>query len=112
MLTLTIEGRAFQGLLYTGVDTSVVSFTHWPKTWPFQESDTDLKGVGTAHAPLKNSRFLTWRDQEGHSGVVRPFIFPHILVNLCGRDILDGMGAVLTTQPVQKNAKGQRFLSW
>lgn len=43
ILTLTIEGRAFQGLLDTGADTSVISLNHWPKAWPLQESGTDLR---------------------------------------------------------------------
>ncbi|MGE9641409.1 hypothetical protein ACQP3J_30725, partial [Escherichia coli] len=86
MMTLTIEGRAFQGLLDTGADTSVISLNHWPKAWPLQESDSSLQGIGLAKSPSKSSHLLTWKDNEGHSGIFQPFILPHIPINLWGRD--------------------------
>lgn len=36
-------------------------------------------------------------------------MLPNVPVNLWGRDVLDAMGAVLTTQPVQRMMKNQGF---
>lgn len=43
-----------------------------------------------------------WKDEEGHAGIVQSFVFNHIPVNLQGRDVLQEVGAILTSQPVTK----------
>lgn len=109
MLTLTIEGWIFQGLLDSGTDTSIISLNHWPQAWPLQESDSSLQVIGIAKSPSKSSRILTWKDDEGHSGIFQPFILPHIPINFWGRDILKAMGAILTTSPVQHMLRKQGY---
>lgn len=43
-----------------------------------------------------------WKDEEGHAGIVQPFVFNHIPVNLQGSDVLQEVEAILTSQPVAK----------
>lgn len=108
-MTMFVENKAFKGILDTGADTSVISLQFWPKAWPLQNSGVNITGVGTVQAPLKSSRLLKWKDEEGHEGIFQPFVLPNVPVNLWGRDVLDAMGAVLTTQPVQRMMKNQGF---
>lgn len=110
-LTLWVEGKPLHGLLDTGADTTVIAKAFWPKAWPLEASHSTLQGVGTAAAPLKSSKILKWRDEEGHEGWFQSFVLEQLPTNLWGRDVLNDMGAVLTTQPVGnvRRKKGKPF---
>lgn len=96
-LTLTICGKKFAGLPDTGADSSVVAKRHWSSTWPLQPASTALQGVGIASSPECSTQYLNWEDGEGHSGVFKLFVLEHLPLNLWGKDVLQAMGAVLTT---------------
>lgn len=95
MLTLTIEGKDFKGILDTGADAKVISQDHWPAHWPLTSSLTDLQGIGQSNNPQVSSRVLRWKDKEGNQGTVTPFVLPGLPVNLWGRDILSQMEVIL-----------------
>ena len=110
MLTLTISGKRFQGLPDTGADSSVIAKKHWPAAWPLQPASTALQGVGMASSPECSTQYLDWEDEEGHKGIFKPFVLEHLPLNLWGRDVLQTMGAVLTTEPVQHMLANQNFV--
>lgn len=95
MLTLTVEGRSFLGLLDTGADRSIISAHDWPPRWPTQTSSQALRGLGYEMAPLMSSKELTWRDTEGRSGKITPYVID-IPVTLWGRDVLVELDMRLT----------------
>ena len=68
LLKLRIEGKAISGLLDTAADHSIISTRDWPSGWPKQQSEQTLRGLGYAQMPEMSSRFLYWKDEEGHSG--------------------------------------------
>lgn len=95
MLTLKIDNKPFEGLIDTGADATVIASHHWPSTWPVSVAATHLKGIGQSTNPKQSTRLLTWVDQEGNSGQVRPYIIPGLPVNLWGRDILSQLKVIM-----------------
>ncbi|XP_072818258.1 LOW QUALITY PROTEIN: endogenous retrovirus group K member 7 Pro protein-like [Vicugna pacos] len=94
-LTLEIQGRKFKGILDTGADISVIAASQWPENWPKQVALSMLQGIGQSHNPEQSSAFLSWKDEEGLSGIFQPYILPNLPVNLWGRDIMSNMGVFL-----------------
>ena len=94
-LELRIDGKLFRGVLDTGADISVISEKYWLTTWPKQIAISTLQGIGQTTNPEQSSSLLTWRDKDGHTGQFKPYILPHLPVNLWGRDILSKMGVYL-----------------
>ena len=90
-----INGKRFSGLLDTGADTSVITASQWPSKWPKTETITQLQGIGQTRNPEQSSNELHWKDEEGHEGTFKPYIIPHLPVNLWGRDIMSRMGVYL-----------------
>lgn len=97
MHTLEIRGRHFSGLLDTGADRSIIKEDEWPKEWPLNRAAQTLRGLGIAQAPLCSAASLSWMDQEGHEGIIQPFVL-NIPVSLWGRDVLTQMNLKLTTE--------------
>jgi hypothetical protein len=94
-ITLFLNGKKFLGLLDTGTNVSVTSSHHWPSTCPCIQVLADLQGVGSARAPLWSATIIKCYDEEGHSGFFTPYVLKHLPVNLWGRGVLQGMGAIL-----------------
>lgn len=94
-LNLVIEGKVFKGLLDTGADVSVISKKHWPQHWALDSTSTTLQGLGIAQAPSRSAKCLVWEDPEGNKGNFQPYVVDHLPVNLWGRDVLQGLGAML-----------------
>ncbi|XP_075812655.1 uncharacterized protein LOC142840058 [Microtus pennsylvanicus] len=63
-LTLTVNGKRFQGLPDTGADSSVIAKKHWPAAWPLQPASTTLKGVGTASSPECRVKRITLKRRK------------------------------------------------
>lgn len=96
ILSLTIQGRIFHGLLDTGADTTCFSPHDWPADWPTTPSPDPISGVaGTAKCVHLSAHRLLWQDEDGDTGFVRPYIIPNLPINLWGRDLMDQMGLVL-----------------
>ncbi|XP_055994420.1 endogenous retrovirus group K member 7 Pro protein-like [Sorex fumeus] len=95
LLTLTILGRSFTGLIDTGADTTIITTRDWPPEWPISPSLTHLQGIGHSKNPMLSSAELKWRTLEGKEGHVRPYVLPDLPVNLWGRDVLSQMDLIL-----------------
>jgi hypothetical protein len=73
--------------LDTGSDVSIIAARHWPKRWTCQP----LLPI----CPLKSAQQIHWNDEERHSGVFAPYVLDNLLVNLWGRDVLEGVGVIV-----------------
>lgn len=97
VMELRVDGKKILGLLDTGADRSIIAQKEWPSGWPVQASSQTLQGLGYARAPDMSARHLSWRDQEGHSGVMQPYVLD-LPISLWGRDLLKEMGFKLTNE--------------
>nr|XP_030725072.1 endogenous retrovirus group K member 7 Pro protein-like [Globicephala melas] len=95
MMSLTVEGKTFSGLVDTGADRSIITTRDWPGFWPLQESSQTLQGLGYAQTPKVSSKELTWisKDQKGR---FQPFVVEGLPFNLWGRDVQSQMKLRLT----------------
>lgn len=96
-MELEIDGKGILGLLDIGADRSIIAQKDWPRGWPVQASSQTLRGLGFAKAPDMSARQLNWRDQEGHSGIIQPYVL-ELPISLWGRDLLKDMGFKLTNE--------------
>ena len=94
-LKLTFDGKSFEGLIDTGADVTIIRGQDWPSNWPLSVSLTHLQGIGYASNPKRSSKLLTWRDEDGKSGNIQPYVMPNLPVTLWGRDLLSQMGVIL-----------------
>jgi hypothetical protein len=91
-LKLIIEVKSFQRLIDTGADVIIIRGQDWPSTWPLSNTLTHLQGIGYVKNTKQSSKLLTWRDEEGNSGQIQPYVTPHLPITLWGRDLLSQMG--------------------
>lgn len=112
LLTLQLDGKNFEGLIDTGADATVISTQNWPHNWPLKTSITHLKGIGQSTNPQQSSKILTWKDAEGNSGQVQPYVVPGLPVNLWGRDILSQLKLIMASpnEIVTQQMLNQGFL--
>ncbi|EGW08305.1 Retrovirus-related Gag polyprotein [Cricetulus griseus] len=97
VLELNINGKRVLGVLDTGADRSIIAKKDCPAGWPVQVSSQTLQGLGYAKAPDMSARQLQWKDGEGHSGVMQPYVL-ELPVSLWGRDLLRDMGFKLSNE--------------
>lgn len=97
VLDLEINGKYISGLLDTGADRSIIAKKDWPSDWPIQESSQMLQGLGYAKTPDMSARQLSWKDSEGHSGMLQPYVL-ELPISLWGRDLLKDMGFKLSNE--------------
>ena len=111
-LKLTFEGKSFEGLIDTGADVTIIRGQDWPSTWPLSDMLTHLQGIGYANNPKQSSKLLTWRDEEGNSGQIQPYVMSNLPVTLWGRDLLSQMGIIMCSpnEAVTKQMLRQEFL--
>ena len=93
ILSLKINGKSFEGILDSGVDSTVISQSAWPPAWPLQASLTHLQGIGQSK---KYSPELKVADLGGLREILAVlFMVPGLPVNLWGRDILSQMKVLM-----------------
>lgn len=97
VLELKVDEQRVLGLLDTGADRSIIAKKDWPSGWPIQASSQMLQGLGYAKTPDMSARQLRWQDQEGHSGVMKPYVL-ELPISLWGRDLLKDMGFKLSNE--------------
>lgn len=104
--------KDFEGLIDTGADVTIIRGQDWPLSWPLSETLTHLRGIGYAINPKRSSKLLTWRDEEGNSGQIQPYVMPNLPVTLWGRDLLSQMGVIMCSpnEAVTKQMLKQGFL--
>lgn len=83
-----------------GADVSMLAKEFWLKEWSLEPSRSTLQGIGHAISE-RSACILKWTDQEGHSGHFQPYMLRGLPTHLWGRDVLQIMGAVLTTQTLK-----------
>ncbi|XP_017587546.1 PREDICTED: endogenous retrovirus group K member 9 Pol protein-like isoform X1 [Corvus brachyrhynchos] len=85
-----------QGLIDTGADMTVVSFSAWPPRWPLAPAGSAITGLGrTAKSYLSEQRVLV-KNAEGQTATVRPYVTAAPL-NLWGWDVLAAWGVRIGT---------------
>lgn len=100
MATLCIgnEQVELSMLLDTGADLTIVDYGRWPQHWPLLPMPRGVEGVG-GHSSVQRSRDRIRLTIEGRSAssYVTVMSLPQGVNGLLGRDILDQLGVVLTT---------------
>lgn len=82
----------------TGVDRSVLSHHFfWPKNWPFRIAPANSEGIGHVSQPAPSAPYLLWEDQDGNSGVFKPYVLASLPVNLWEKDVFGKLGLLLMT---------------
>lgn len=114
VIELAIDGKRILGLLDTGADRSIIALKDWPKGWPIQASSQTLQGLGYAKSPDMSARLLPWKDQEGHSGTIQPYVL-ELPISLWGRDLLKALNLKLTNESgvySPESARMMRDMGW
>jgi hypothetical protein len=73
LATIYIRGIAFQGLLDTGADQSVILQSLWPKPWGTKRGAT-VQGIGGPQLAKVSAEVLQWEDEEANLGTFQHFI--------------------------------------
>lgn len=94
--TITIEGKAFRGLMDTGADRTCICASDWPNAWPIKKTGSSLLGLGSASGVMQSTRQLKWT-HEGKKGIIQPYVLPSLPFTLRGRDLLDSMDLKLVS---------------
>jgi len=101
--TLEARGQQIQLslLLDTGADLTIVEERLWPKTWPTKPMERGVEGVG-GYTPVQRSvdRIVITIDNRHATVPVTIMPLPNGVNGLIGRDVLDQLGVVLTTERV------------
>lgn len=86
-------------LLDTGADLTIVDEGAWPQDWPTKPMDGGVEGVG-GHSSVRQSieRILFIIDGRKANTFVTVMTLPAGVNGLIGRDILDQLGVILTTE--------------
>jgi hypothetical protein len=73
---------------------------------------THLQGTGYANNPKRSSKLLTWKDEEGNSEQIQPYVMSNLPVTLWGKDLLSQMGIIMCSpnEAVTKHMLRQGFL--
>ncbi|XP_054999658.1 endogenous retrovirus group K member 6 Pro protein-like [Sorex araneus] len=95
MMILWLDGKPFRGLIDTGADATVLSRNFWPSAWPLSPTATHLQGTGQTQSTLQSAKILIWKDEDGNTGLVQPYVVENLPINLWGRDILSKMGLMM-----------------
>jgi hypothetical protein len=94
-LKLMLDGKSFEGLIDTGADVTIIRGQDWPSNWPLTDSLIHLQGIGYASNLKHSSKLLTWRDGDGKSGKLQPYVMSDLPVTLWGGDLLSQMGVIM-----------------
>jgi hypothetical protein len=92
-LILTLNEKKLA--LASSTQELIIRAAEWPKTWPVEATLTHLQGLGQSSIPKKAQFPLIWKNEEGHSGNIQPYIIPGLPVNLWGQDILSQLGMIM-----------------
>lgn len=94
MLTITLNGSSFSGLVDTGADVSVIRASEWPAVWPTADSPS-VHGVGGAQAAKVSTQWLAaTTPHSSTTAYLKPYVLP-LPFNLWGRDLLSQLHATL-----------------
>ena len=94
MKTIFVSVKSIEGLLDTGADVSCISGKDWPSSWPTHITESELVGIGRAHAVAKSAKILDWQFDDTR-GKFQPYVVPSLPFSLWGRDVPSQMGMLL-----------------
>lgn len=102
-LTIKIDDKPFKCLIDTGADRTILRQQEVPQDWQLIPGPQLLGIGGTSHACITKQTYR-WEDPDGATGLIRPLV-AQVATNLLGRDILQALDVVLTTQPERDHIK-------
>ncbi|OPJ79351.1 hypothetical protein AV530_002673 [Patagioenas fasciata monilis] len=88
-------------LLDTGADLTILDEKVWPHFWPLKHVDRGVEGVGGYTAVRRScDRILISIEDKSASVPITVMPLPAGVNGLVGRDVLDQLGVILTTEKV------------
>lgn len=94
------DKKCLSALLDTGADITIIATNQWPNHWPLQDTVGGVAGVGgTASVQRSQQRVQIVIDGRVATLYVTVMPLPTGVNALIGRDVLNQLGAVLTTEP-------------
>lgn len=94
------DKKQLSALLDTGADITIIANNQWPNHWPLQNAIGGVEGVGgTASVQRSQQRIHIVIDGRIASIYVTVMPLPTGVNALIGRDVLNQLGVVLTTEP-------------
>lgn len=99
-ITMLNHGHSvsIEALFDTGADLTIVSQDCWPGNWPLAAMTRGVEGVGGSTSVQRSrDRITIIIDGRTASTFVTVMLLPQGVQALVGRDVLDQLGAVLTT---------------
>lgn len=100
-LTIKINGVLLSGLVDTGADVTIIAPEFWHPTWPLQEVNVQLLGIGTLSQVKQSARWLECIGPEGQRGKLKPYV-ANITMNLWGRDLLQQCNTHINIPPISE----------
>lgn len=95
-MTIILDGTPVKGIIDTGADVSIIITTVADKMKWKLTNGPNIHGVGGLQLTKRVTSKVIWKDLDGKTGTFEPLIaeVPNMLL---GRDILEQMDAVITT---------------
>ena len=63
-----------RGLIDTGADVTIISFSAWPPSWPLPPVGSAIAGLGGSTQTYLSERPAMVKDSEGHPATIRPIM--------------------------------------
>ena len=96
-LTIKIDNKPFKCLIDTGADRTILRQQEIPCDWQLIPGPQLIGIGGTSHAFITKQAYKLG-DLDGATSLIRP-LMAQVATSLLGRDILQALEVVLTTQP-------------
>ena len=102
-LTIKIDSKPFKYLIDTGADRTILRQQEILRDWQLIPGPQLIGIGGTSHAFITKQAYK-WEDPFGSTGLICPLV-AQVATNLLGRDILQALEVVLTTQQERDHIK-------
>ena len=95
-MMIWLDRKAFRGLVDKGANVTIIKLSECPSTWPLTPTLKNLRVIGQSQNPQQSSKVLKWKDKEGNTGNIQPYVILGLLINLWERDLLSQLACVPT----------------